>query len=142
MVDRDVLTRRLLVLAECLRELERPAASDAAKLAADAVLRAAVERWLQVAIEACVDMASHVVADEGWTPPSTGREALLLLASHGRLPLDLAQRLGAAVGLRNILVHDYVTVDLAQLAATVRDDLGDLRTFAGIAGEWLRQAEA
>jgi len=138
-VDRDVVARRLLVLSECLAELARPDAADPARLAADAILRAAVERWLQVAIEACVDLASHVIADEGWTPPGTGREAFLVLAGHGRLPLDLAERLGSAVGLRNVLVHDYVAVDLSRLAHVVGEDLGDLREFARRAASWMTE---
>jgi uncharacterized protein YutE (UPF0331/DUF86 family) len=136
MVDPDVVARRLLALNEALRELDRPVARDAATLAKDSLLRAAVERWLQVAIEACIDLATHVVADEGWTPPGTAREAFLVLANHGKLPLDLAQRLGGAVGLRNVLVHDYVSVDLTRLSRTVREDLGDLREFARLVLTW------
>jgi uncharacterized protein YutE (UPF0331/DUF86 family) len=137
MVDRDVVARRLLALNESLTELARKEAGDANALATDSVLRAAVERWLQIAIEAAIDIASHVVADEGWTPPGTGREAFLVLASHGRIALDLAERLGLAVGVRNVLVHDYVSVDLATLARTVRDDLGNLREFGRLAAGWL-----
>jgi uncharacterized protein YutE (UPF0331/DUF86 family) len=136
MVDADVVARRLLALTESLRELEREGAGDPRRLAADVVLRAAVERWLQIAIEACIDIASHVVADEGWPPPSTGREAFLVLATHGRLELDLARKLGRAVGMRNVLVHDYVAVDLDLLARTVREDLEDLRAFAREAASW------
>lgn len=43
MVDSDALARRLLTLSECLTELERPDAADAAALARDSLLRAAVE---------------------------------------------------------------------------------------------------
>jgi uncharacterized protein YutE (UPF0331/DUF86 family) len=136
-VDPDVLARRLLALNESLGELARPEAGEAARLAEDRVLRAAVERWLQIAIEACIDVATHVIADEGWTPPATGREAFLVLAAHGRLPLDLAERLGSAVGLRNLLVHEYVAIDLSRLSTVVRDDLDDLRAFARCAAGWL-----
>ena len=134
MVEPDVIARRLLSL---LKELERPAAADARALAGDAVLRAAVERWLQVAVEACMDVAYHVVASEGWTPPESGRAAFASLAAHGKMSLDLAARLGSAAALRNVLVHDYVSVDLERLARVVRDDLGDLRTFAQIAAGWI-----
>jgi hypothetical protein len=72
------------------------------------MLRAAVERWLQVAIEACIDIATHVLASEGWTPAGSARDAFLVLANHGKIPLELAQRLGSAAGMRNVLVHDYV----------------------------------
>jgi uncharacterized protein YutE (UPF0331/DUF86 family) len=137
MVEPDVIARRLLSLSEALKELERPAAADARALAGDAVLRAAVERWLQVAVEACMDVAYHVVASEGWTPPESGRAAFASLAAHGKMSLDLAARLGSAAALRNVLVHDYVSVDLERLARVVRDDLGDLRTFAQIAAGWI-----
>lgn len=137
MVDADVVARRLLVLNEALRELERPEAADAACLARDAVLRAAVERWLQVSIEACLDVANHVIASSGWTPPETGRASFLSLSAHGYLEHDLAMRLGRAVGLRNLLVHDYVSVDLEQLASIVRNDLADLRAFGARAAAWL-----
>lgn len=137
MTSADVVTRKLLSLNDALRELARPGAADAKALTEDAVLRAAVERWLQVAIEACVDIAAHVVADEGWTPPTSARASFEVLALNGRIPADLAQRLGSAAALRNLLVHDYATVDLSRLAAVVRDDLDDLRRFAALATSWL-----
>jgi uncharacterized protein YutE (UPF0331/DUF86 family) len=132
------LTRRLLALQDSLAELARPQAAVAAELVADRVLRAAVERWLQIAVEACVDVAYARIAAEGWTPPETARSAFVVLASHGVLAPELALRLGRAVGMRNILVHDYVDVDVERLAAIVRDDLGDLRTFASVAADWGR----
>jgi uncharacterized protein YutE (UPF0331/DUF86 family) len=138
MVDPDSVVRRLLVLNECLQELSRPDAADASRLAGNSVLRAAVERWLQLAIEACVDLATHVIAEEGWTPPASGRDAFLVLAGHGRLSIDLAQRLGAAVGMRNLLVHDYLRIDLVRLASTVEKDLGDLREFASHVASWMK----
>jgi uncharacterized protein YutE (UPF0331/DUF86 family) len=134
----DIISRKLLSLSEALQELARPAASDAKSLATDSMLRAAVERWLQVAIEACVDIAAHVIGDEGWTPPSTARGSFQILAAHNLIPPELAQRMGLAAALRNLLVHDYASVDVARLGAVVRDDLGDLRAFAALAASWLR----
>ncbi len=130
MIDAQVVSRRLLVLSDVLGNLALPECSDELRLRADPRLKAAVERWLQVAVEACVDVATHVVASEGWTPPTSGRAAFLTLAAHGLLDPALAARLGAAVGLRNLLVHDYAEVDLARIAHVVAHDLDDLRAFA------------
>ncbi len=137
MVDADVIARRLLALREAIDHLERSGAGDVARLANDATLRAATERWLQVAIEACIDVAYHVIAAKEWTPPDTARRAFLMLATKTILDAELAERLAAAVGLRNVLVHDYVAVDLARLAQVVREDLGDLGRFAACIGELL-----
>src|SRR5260221_5148833 len=98
-VEPEAITRRVLLLNECLQELMRPDAWNAQAMARDSMLRAAVERWLQVAIEACSDIAFHVVAAEGWTPPETGRAAFATLSAHGLLDSALASRLGRAVGL-------------------------------------------
>jgi uncharacterized protein YutE (UPF0331/DUF86 family) len=139
MVDSDVLSRRLLTLTECLAELARPGAADPAALARDPMLRAAVERWLQLAVEACIDIGTHVAAAEGWTPAGSARDVFLVLANHGKVPLELAQRLGSAAGMRNVLVHDYVAVDLQRIAHVVKHDLGDLRQFATLVEPWLEE---
>jgi uncharacterized protein YutE (UPF0331/DUF86 family) len=92
-----------------------------------------------VAIEACIDIAYHLIADRGWTPPDSAREAFAALMRHGLLDADLASRLGRAAGLRNLLVHDYVSVDPEQLVRVIRDGLDDLKTFGTLAARWLEQ---
>lgn len=129
-IDADLLSRRVLALNDALGHLDRDDARSKAALAADPMLRAAVERWLQIAIEACIDMAFHVIAARGWTPPDGSRSAFNSLAGHGLLDAELAGRLGAAAGLRNVLVHNYTEIDLARIAAAIANDLDDLRRFA------------
>lgn len=140
MVDADVLSRRLLALSDALHQLSlREALITAEALANDAALQAAVERWLQIAIEACIDSAYHVIADRGLLPPDSARQAFESLASEGVLTKELAVRLGRAAGLRNILVHDYTRVDRGLLAAIVHNDLDDLRAFGAAVGSLLKQ---
>jgi uncharacterized protein YutE (UPF0331/DUF86 family) len=128
MIEEAIILRKLAILGDCLTELERVRVSKDALLS-NTMLRAAVERWLQVSIESCLDIAYHIVSDEGFTPVDTGRAAFASLASHGFIDADLAARLGRAAGLRNLLVHDYARIDLDALTEVVRSDLGDLRTF-------------
>lgn len=130
MVAPDVLARRLLSLNEVLEHLERRAPTVTAEaLAADPLLQAAVERWLQLAIESCVDCAYHVVAERGLPPPESARAAFEALVESGAIDAELARRLGRAAGMRNILVHDYTRIDRTLLAAAVQTDLRDLRAF-------------
>ncbi len=139
LVDRDAVARRLLILDESLRHIRERPPGDARSLASAPERRAALERWLQVAIEACIDVAYHVIADRGWTPPDTAREAFAALAAHGLLDADLAARLGLAAGLRNVLVHDYVSVDLERLVQALRNGLADLSAFGAAAARWLEE---
>lgn len=140
MVDPETTTRRLLTLNEALQHLAARGSVGADQLRADPTLRAAVERWLQVAIEACIDLAYHVIAERGWTPPDTSRGSFETLAAHGLISPDLATRLGMAAGMRNILVHEYAEADLDVIAAVVHEGLGDLHTFGAMVGELLQDA--
>jgi uncharacterized protein YutE (UPF0331/DUF86 family) len=63
------------------------------------------------AIEACVDVAQHICATEGWGPPADNGDAVRLCGKHGVLTTDLAVWMRKAVGFRNVLVHDYIEVD-------------------------------
>jgi uncharacterized protein YutE (UPF0331/DUF86 family) len=135
LVDPDVIAHRLLALNETLERLRTVRdAVDADRLAADAMLQAAVERWLQVAIEACIDLAYHIIADRGWTPPDSARAAFEQLAAQALIPLELAKRLGRAAGMRNILVHDYVRVDREILIHGIDAALTDLPAFGAVVG--------
>ncbi|SDX50094.1 Protein of unknown function DUF86 [Modestobacter sp. DSM 44400] len=44
-------------------------------------------------------------------PPGTNAETMRVLGRHGVLSSELAETMAAAVGYRNVLVHQYVDVD-------------------------------
>ena len=88
-----------------------------------------VEPTLQVAIQSALDAASHVVADERLGEPQTYREVFGLLARHGWIAPELADRLCDMAGFRNILVHGYEAVDLAIVEDVVRNRLDDFLAF-------------
>jgi uncharacterized protein YutE (UPF0331/DUF86 family) len=141
--DAPGLARRLLALHEVVGHLETHLADlDTRRLTVDPVLEAAVERWVQIAVESCIDIAYHIVAERGWTPPDAARAAFTTLAAHGMISVELAERLGRAAGLRNILVHEYVRVDITLLIAAVHSGLPDLRAFAAHAAAWLPASPA
>ena len=137
MVDRDVVARRILALNEAVAHLRRSGGDEEARLRSDALLRAASERWMQIAIEACIDLAFHVLADRGLPAPPSARAAFQALATEGSISASLGERLGNAVAMRNVLVHDYVGVDLGMLARAVREDLADLEALAAAVGRLL-----
>lgn len=83
------------------------------------------DRNLQVAVECCVDIANHLISARGLRFPETYADAFAVLAEAGLLPGDLAERLSKAAGLRNIIVHEYLSIDRRLLF----DSLGDLQDF-------------
>jgi len=70
-----------------------------------------VAHTLQTAIQAALDVASHVVAARRLGEPETNRVLFDLLAEDGWIAPRLTASLRAMAGFRNILVHGYQTVD-------------------------------
>ena len=88
-----------------------------------------VERTLHLAIEACMDIADHIVADRRLRVPETGAETFEVLGEAKMLPLGLAEALAKMVGFRNILVHDYAKLDPVIVLRVLGTDLQDLMRF-------------
>ncbi len=97
---------------------------------ADRTAREVVILNLFVAIQACLDLAAHWLADEGWDVPQRYGEIFRGLADHGVIPQPLALRLVAAAGLRNLIAHQYGAVEWARIyGAASSSQLDDLEAF-------------
>lgn len=129
MVDLESVGRRLQRLGELLTALEAIRVGGEAAYLNELQTRLAGERALQLAIQSCIDVAAHLVAELGLRTPDDYRGTFRGLADEGILDKDLAQRLGDAAGMRNILVHEYLEIDARQVWRAL-ERLDDLRAFA------------
>lgn len=91
-------------------------------------MAAGVKYGFVTAIEACVDIAQHICAAQGWGPPSDNGDAMKVLGRHGALSDDVSDAMRKAVGFRNVLVHEYVEVS-DEIVVRRLGDLGDLDRF-------------
>lgn len=122
-----LLRHRMKIVEDGIAALRSRAELDA--LEVDLVQRGFVERTLQLVVQAVIDVASHVVAIERLGVPESNRDLFRHLAEHGWLEAGLADELAKASALRDILVHQYVAVDLDELRHVVRERLDDLLVF-------------
>jgi uncharacterized protein YutE (UPF0331/DUF86 family) len=138
MVDEVRLLRLLRGVTDRLAVLRSEARADEVRRS-DPLWLPGIKYMFVTAIEACIDIAQHICASEGWGPPDSNAEAMALLGRHGLLTGELASHLRRAVGFRNVLVHDYVVVDDARVTAQL-DDLSDLDDFVDAIAAFLRAA--
>lgn len=127
MTDADLLAKRLAFIETSIQELRTHARPDQIK--DDIQNRRFVEHTLQLAIQAALDVASHVVSDLRLGEPATNRALFDLLIEAGWVPRDLGEILGDMAGFRNVLVHGYTEVDLGIVQDVVVNRLGDLEAF-------------
>jgi uncharacterized protein YutE (UPF0331/DUF86 family) len=117
--------------ARC-RRLEGYAALSMEEYLTDAERVDASKYLLVTAIEDALSAANHVIAAEGYRPPSDYADAFRSLAESGVLASGLSDRLQAMARFRNLLVHTYADVDDRRVHGFLRHDLGDLRAFVAV----------
>lgn len=130
MVDRDVLSARLAALRGYLEALREVGDVDRETFVRTPARHHLAERYLHLACEAVLDIAHHVISDQGLRQPDSYRDAMRILAEAGHLPPDLAPRLQAWMGMRNVLVHLYLAIDHGRVWDAVTEDIEDLEQFA------------
>lgn len=105
----------------------------------DSILADATKYRVQIAVEVTINITEHIVAGQNLGKPEFARDLFPLLVKENIIDKELAEKLGKAVGLRNILVHLYKEVDPTILAYAATVGLDDLRVFAKAIHEFLEK---
>jgi len=129
MVDRDVVTAKIATIDRCLQRIAVTRGERRAVLLPVEVEDIVVVN-LQRAVQAAIDLATHVVTTEQYGLPDSVAAFFAVLERHGVIGPDLADRLRRMVGFRNIAVHEYEALDPEIVEAIVMRHLGDLRAFS------------
>lgn len=89
-----------------------------------------IDRRMQVALENCIDIATHLSSGLDLPRKERAADIFLQLAEREIISKDLADKLVGAVGFRNILVHEYTEIDYQLAYSDLSQKLEDLRQFA------------
>ena len=127
MTDADLVEKKLAFIETCVRELRQ--LSQPERIAHDIREERFVAHTLQIAIQAALDIASHIVSDGRLGEPRTNRELFDLLQRHHWLSSVLTDTMRQMVGFRNIVVHGYQSVDPEIMRDIVEHRLDDLLAF-------------
>ena len=134
MVRREVIRKRLQRLEEYLQVLKSLAGYSEAEFLASPERDGSAERFLQLAIEATIDIGNHIIADLQLGQVEVSRDVAYLLADAGKISPELRETWTRMIGFRNILVHDYLDIDRRIVYEVLQNHLDDLRllmqTFA------------
>jgi len=136
-VDRDLILRKLADLDQYVSQVSDYRAVTVEEYRRDWKTQRIVERTLQIAVEVCVDIATHVIADRALKVPTTYADAFDILADAGLLEPALRDAMIRMTQVRNILVHQYAAVDPVIVVRILRETLQDFTRFRAAALTWL-----
>lgn len=129
-MDEALVEKLLAHIETCVRELREIAHVE--RVATDIRERRFVEHTLQIAIQAALDIASHIVSDRRLGEPATNRELFEQLAADGWFGTPLTDALRRMAGMRNVLVHGYAKVSPEHLRRAVTENLDDLIAYVAV----------
>ena len=131
MPDKDVVFAKAASIQKCLRRIKevtglKPDSLDEMNKQDIFVLN------LQRAVQAAIDLASHIIASEGLGVPDTIKDNFARLEQAGIVSKDLSKKMQSMVGFRNIAIHDYQAINVEILKTILVKHLKDLEDFYAV----------
>ena len=140
-VDRNLFDLKVETLRRCLHRIEEKTQNVTVdQFVADLDRQDIVAVNLERAIQACVDVAAHIVSRHSQSVPPTMAETIASLEQLQVVSSATSERLQKAVAFRNIAVHEYRRLDWRIVFSLATQHLGDFRDFAREVSQWLDRA--
>lgn len=105
----------------------------------DVRLKRAMERSLQVSVEACLDIGRRIIAMKSFRYPGDNRDVFQVLYEYGVAPAELLPALIDMARFRNLVVHDYARIDDARVYAILKKRLTDFDAYVQAVLAYLEQ---
>ncbi len=137
-MDRDLIKKKLKELGRYIRALENFQGLDLPANPDNLEKIWSVEHGLQLAVQIVIDVGNHILASMGENQIEDYTDVIDRLGATGILPVDFAKEIRDMAGFRNILVHEYIQVDLQVVSDVVDHRLGDFAEFIAYISEYLR----
>jgi uncharacterized protein YutE (UPF0331/DUF86 family)/predicted nucleotidyltransferase len=134
-VDKELVQRQLKQLREAVYILKDLGKTKLEEFTTDYRVYGLAERYLQIAIESCLQVCGILVASLGLRRPEGYHELLSVVATQQIIPNSLAYRLEILTNLRDTLVHDSSTLNHDLLYDYIQQRVDDFEVFANAVEE-------
>ncbi len=136
-LDADVVRNKLAAIEHTCDVLASLGDIDGDRLRDDPVVSAAVERLIGRLVDLAVNVNTHLAVALLGRAPGEYRESFDLMAQAGVIEMAMAVQLKPSVGMRNVIVHEYVRLDLALVAAVVPEAIDAYRAYVTAVARFL-----
>lgn len=129
MIDRHLIVSKADKVDRCLKRILEKRSVTLKEFLNDIDRQESILFNLQMAIQNCIDIAAHIASDENLGVAGSTNELFYLLQDNDYLSLNMTEKMVAAVGFRNLVVHEYEIVDLKRVYHIVQKDIFDLKNY-------------
>jgi uncharacterized protein YutE (UPF0331/DUF86 family) len=139
MVKAAVVITLLQSLEEKLTILRSIQSSTLRELVDDPIRWNATLHLLQLSVEHVTDICAHLLAGQDMAVVDDNRQLVLEAGRSQIMPYEFAQRIAGMTGFRNVLVHEYLSVDPLKVNDILHNRLDDFEEFKMYVYDYLRR---
>lgn len=129
MIDKDIVLNKANKVEHHLRRIREKRVLSLEEFLVDLDCQEILLFNLQMAVQNCIDIAAHIISEEELGIAGSTNEMFYILQENGYIRPILTENMVAAVGLRNLVVHEYGNIDLKQVYQIANQDIDDLEDF-------------
>jgi uncharacterized protein YutE (UPF0331/DUF86 family) len=136
----EVIEQHIQNMEEALANLSKYKNISFEEFQKDLSLIWIVEKGLEILIQNLLDIGAHLLASEIKNDWEDYGEVILKLGNHGIVPQEFSDQIKGMAGLRNILIHEYLRIDLNKLFDYLKYRLEDFIQFIRYIREYQRSS--
>jgi uncharacterized protein YutE (UPF0331/DUF86 family) len=129
LVDKILIGRKLALIDTYLRQIREFSKISVNEYRQNWKTQRIVERTLQILVEECIDMANHIIADEGLRLPVGYADAFQVLMENRVLNKRLSATMEKMAKFRNVVIHQYEKIDPGIVVGILHRNLADFERY-------------
>jgi len=127
--SKDIIEQKISTLLEKIERLKKFREISFNEFSENLDIKDIVERNLQVAIEACIDIGKIIISDMNLREPTDNKGVFKVLAENGIIIQESLDSLMPMAGTRNVLVHGYDKIDETVIFGILKKHMEDFYKY-------------
>lgn len=130
MVDADIIAQRLERMKGYVKQLRTIQKGGKKKVCKNPILFAAMERYLQLAVETVLHVGNHIIAGMNLRKPSTYEQIMQILSEERVITKKTFSSVRPIASVRSLLVHDDSEVNREKIFDVAKHTLPSMEEVA------------
>jgi len=128
MLEKDAILSKISSIKRCVGTVKKITGLDPNSLD-EIIAQDVFVLNLQRSIQACIDIANILIAQNGWNLPASYREAFFIFSEKRVINEEMSKTMTKMCGFRNIAVHDYRQITPAIMKTILTHHIKDFEEF-------------
>jgi len=131
-LNKELIQLRIDIIEKNVRELELIVNEGFDKFSGSFRNELAAKQALLESIEACVDIANHIIAVKAFRRPTEYKDVFKVIEEEKLIKKEFSLRLQEMAQFRNLLVHRYAGIETEKIFKIMKEDVKDVKDFVRV----------